>query len=128
VEVARARLQSLGTGGRTPLHAGLSRALEIAKTKEATHRPVVVVITDGRATAGPEGADPIEAATTAAEEIRRAGIDSVIVDVEGAGGSPLLGLGRQLAQRMGARHVAAIDLSGETLQDAVREVKRGSLG
>ncbi|HUE61122.1 MAG TPA: AAA family ATPase, partial [Acidimicrobiales bacterium] len=30
VEVARARLQSLGTGGRTPLHAGLTRALEVA--------------------------------------------------------------------------------------------------
>lgn len=107
VEVARARLQVLPTGGRTPLHAGLTRALEIAKTKASTHRPLLVVITDGRATFAPDGLDPLEAATSAADAIRRAGVDAVIVDVEGAGGGPILGLARQLAERMGAQHVPA---------------------
>ncbi|HEX4862847.1 MAG TPA: VWA domain-containing protein [Acidimicrobiales bacterium] len=121
VEVARARLQSLPTGGRTPLHAGLTRALEIAKTKAPTHRPLVVVITDGRATSGPDGTDPVEAAARAADSIRRAGVDSVIVDVEGAGGAPRLGLARQLADRIGAQHVRAGNLTGETVRIVVQE-------
>jgi magnesium chelatase subunit D len=120
VEVARARLQSLPTGGRTPLHAGLARALEIAGTKASTHRPLLVVITDGRATSGPDGIDPLEAATMAADAIRRAGVDSVIVDVEGAGGSPRLGLARELAERMGARHVVAGELNAQAVENAVR--------
>lgn len=121
VEVARARLQSLPTGGRTPLHAGLTRALEIAKTRASTHRPLVVVITDGRATSAPLGEDPLEAASTAADSIRRAGIDSVIVDVEGAGGAQRLGLARHLAERMGARHVPVGNLTEETVRIAVEE-------
>jgi magnesium chelatase subunit D len=121
VEVARARLQSLPTGGRTPLHAGLTRALEIAKTRASTHRPLVVVITDGRATSAPLGDDPLEAAVAAADSIRRAGVDSVIVDVEGAGGAPHLGLARHLAERMGARHVPVGNLTEETVRIAVEE-------
>lgn len=121
VEVARARLQSLPTGGRTPLHAGLTCALEIAKTRASTHRPLVVVITDGRATSAPLGDDPLEAAATAADSIRRAGVDSVIVDVEGAGGAQRLGLARHLAERMGARHVPVGNLTEETVRIAVEE-------
>ncbi len=121
VEVARARLQSLGTGGRTPLHAGLTQALEVAKSRSSTHRAVLVVITDGRATSGPDGANPVEAANQAAEAIRRAGIDAVIVDVEGAAGSPRLGLVRELAERMGARRVVADEVTGETVKVAVRD-------
>ena len=121
VEVAKARLQSLPTGGRTPLHAGLTQALEIAKTRASTHRPLVVVITDGRATSAPLGDDPLEAAVAAADSIRRAGVDSVIVDVEGAGGAPRLGLARHLAERMGARHVPVGNLTEETVRMVVQE-------
>jgi magnesium chelatase subunit D len=84
---------------------------------------MVVVITDGRATSGPDGVDPVDAAINAADAIRRAGIDSVIVDVEGAGGSPSLGLARHLADRMGARHIHAVELSAGTVENAVRDVR-----
>jgi magnesium chelatase subunit D len=127
VEVARARLRVLPTGGRTPLHAGLTRALDVARTKASTHRPLLVVITDGRATSAPDGLDPLEAATNAADAIRRAGVDAVIVDVEGAGGAPVLGLARQLAERMGARHIPAGAVSDNTA-DAVERVARERTG
>ena len=120
VEVARARLQSLPTGGRTPLYAGLTRALEVAKTKASTHRPLVVVITDGRATSGPAGSDPVEAAAIVADTIREAGVDAVVVDVEGDGGSPSLGLAKDLAARMGARHVHAGKVTAEKIKVAVQ--------
>ena len=84
VEVARARLTDLPTGGRTPLAAGIDAALRVATTAgaAATHRPLLVVVTDGRATAGPPGVDPVEAALAAAERVRRRGVDAVVVDAE----------------------------------------------
>ena len=121
VEVARARLHSLGTGGRTPLHAGLIQALEVSKSRSSTHRAVLVVITDGRATSGPDDRNPVEAAQEAAETIRRSGIDAVVVDVEGVDGSPRLGLAGELAERMGARHVVVDEVTAETVKIAVRD-------
>ena len=121
VEVARARLHSLGTGGRTPLHAGLIQALEVSKSRASTHRAVLVVITDGRATSGPDDKNAVEAAHEAADTIRRAGIDAVIVDVEGADGSPRLGLAGELAERMGARHVVVGEVTAETVKIAIRD-------
>lgn len=120
VEVAKARLQSLPTGGRTPLHAGLSRALEVAGARAATHRPVIVVITDGRATAAPDGTDPLDAAGNAAKAIRRAGIDAVVVDVEATAGGQRLGLAGTLAEQMGAEHVVPGALSAQAIKAAVR--------
>ncbi len=127
VEVARARLAELPTGGRTPLAAGIAAALELATApaRAGTHRPRLVLVTDGRATAGPAGQDPVEAAGQAADAVRRAGVEAVVIDVEttettGSGpGRGQLGLARQLAVRMAARHVplGRVDPSG--LQRAI---------
>jgi magnesium chelatase subunit D len=122
--VARARLAQLPTGGRTPLAAGIAAALElaIAPARAATHRPRLVVVTDGRATAGPAGRDPVEAAGEAADAVRRAGVDAVVIDVEATGSTPglgQLGLARQLAVRMDARHVPLDRLDSAGLQGAI---------
>jgi magnesium chelatase subunit D len=131
VEVAQARLAELPTGGRTPLAAGLSTALGVATApgRAATHRPLLVLITDGRATAGPPGIDPVSAAVAAAAQARRAGVDSVVIDVEDTGpsaGPPRLGLGlaRQLADHMGARHLRLAELTSAGVQHAVRAALR----
>ncbi len=65
VEAAAARLAELPTGGRTPLAAGLLRAHEVLRTerlRDPDRRPLLVVVTDGRATSGAAAAS---AATTA---------------------------------------------------------------
>lgn len=125
VEVARARLAALPTGGRTPLASGISTALEIATApgRAATHRPFVVVITDGRATAGPAGSDPVEAAFAAAAQVRRRGVDALVVDVEaGPDGSAVtrLGLASRLALAMGAECVVADEMAPRTIERSVR--------
>src|SRR5262249_18274588 len=53
IEVARARLRDLPTGGRTPLAAGIDAAFQLATAggPAAVHPPLGVLITDGRATA-----------------------------------------------------------------------------
>jgi magnesium chelatase subunit D len=101
VEVARQRLSSVTTGGPTPLAAGIDAALQVAMT--AKDEALLVIVSDGRATAAPDGDDPVQAALAAAERVRRLGIPAVVVDAEE--GPTVLGLARRLADVMGARHV-----------------------
>lgn len=108
VEVAKARLADVPTGGTTPLAAGLDAALRLASTG-GDLRPMVVVVSDGRATAAPDGADPWQAALASAERIRRRGVDAVVVDAES--GSTRLGMARELAAAMDARHLPLADLT-----------------
>ena len=58
-EVALARLGDIATGGRTPLSAGIdaARALALGDRRAGSH-PVVVVVTDGRATWARDGREP----------------------------------------------------------------------
>jgi magnesium chelatase subunit D len=120
VEVARARLSDLPTGGRTPLAAGIDAALKVATTAgpAATHRPLLVVVTDGRATSGPPGIDPLDAALAAAERVRRQGVAAVVVDAETdePGDGPPLRLAATLAAALGARHIPMAELTAEILK------------
>jgi magnesium chelatase subunit D len=107
VEVARARLGELPTGGRTPLAAGITTALGLAAQPQ--DRPLLVLVSDGRATAGPDGVDPLVAAKDAAAEVRRRGVPAVVVDAED--GHIRLGLAAELADAMGARYLTLSQLS-----------------
>jgi magnesium chelatase subunit D len=121
VEVARARLAEVPTGGQTPLAAGIDAALELA-TSPATHgsghRPLLVVITDGRATASGDG-DPIAQARQAAANVRRRGVDAVVVDAED--GRSRVGLAAELADLMGARYLQLTELTASALELALRD-------
>jgi magnesium chelatase subunit D len=74
VEAAAARLADLPTGGRTPLAAGLLRAHEVLRTerlRDPDRRPLLVVVTDGRATSAAP-ARATSAATARATSTRTA--------------------------------------------------------
>ena len=130
VEVARARLAELPTGGRTPLGPGLRAALDVARSarhRDPDRRPVIVVVTDGRATSpGPSPAgsaptgDPTAVAMAAAAAIAAAGIEALVVDAES--GDVRLGLARRLAEAMGAHYAALPDLAPESLSRVVEAV------
>ena len=119
VEVARARLGALRTGGRTPLAAGIRAALDVATTSPASHRPLLVLVSDGRATFASGGADPLQEAELAAREVRRRCVAAVVVDVEAV--VTRLGLARVLAEAMGARLLTLPELSAGALAGALRE-------
>jgi len=124
VEVARARLTELPTGGRTPLAEGIRTALDVATGgSRSAHQPLLVLITDGRATSGGSSRrDPVGAAHDAAEAVRRRGVSAVVVDAED--GPTRLGLSRELAAAMGARYLTLPELSAVTLDSAVRASQR----
>jgi magnesium chelatase subunit D len=93
-EVGVLRLAGLRTGGRTPLAAGLRTAAATIATerrRDPRRRPLLVVVTDGRATSGP---DPV----TVAPALN--GVAAVVVDCES--GPIRLGLARRLATALNA--------------------------
>jgi magnesium chelatase subunit D len=127
VEVAQARLAELPTGGRTPLGPGLHAALDVVRAashRDPDRRPVIVIVTDGRATSAgrspsgePAALDPTGAALAAASEIAAAGIEALVVDAET--GEVRLGLARRLAEAMGAHYPAQPDHSADDLARVV---------
>ncbi|HNP58772.1 MAG TPA: VWA domain-containing protein [Gordonia sp. (in: high G+C Gram-positive bacteria)] len=117
VDLAVARLADLRVGGRTPLAEGLLEAHALiarARIAEPRRRPLLAVLTDGRATAGP-GA--VGRANAAARLVRRDGVDSVVIDCEQ--GMIRLGLAAELAHTLGGRHVPMAELTGARIASAV---------
>ncbi len=108
VEVARARLAELPTGGRTPLAAGLKEVTSLVREAQRSGgpRPAVVLVTDGRATAG--GDDPLRAAGSAAAELAATGAACLIVDAET--GPARLRLAESLARTLAADYVLLEDI------------------
>jgi magnesium chelatase subunit D len=117
VELARTRLAELPTGGVTPLAEGIEAALSIARRAAADGwPPLLVLITDGRATGHEHAADR---AGAAAAEVAAAGLEVVVVDAED--GPTRLGLAEQLAATMGARHLRLEEMVSPQLEGAVRD-------
>ncbi|MER7897941.1 putative cobaltochelatase [Streptomyces sp. NPDC096046] len=121
VDAAAARLETLPTGGRTPLAAGLLRAhdvLRVERLRDPARRPLVVVVTDGRATGGPE---PVALAGRAARLFAADGVASVVVDCES--GPVRLGLAGQLAGELGGTAVTLDELRADSLAGLVKDVQ-----
>ncbi|MFF3611306.1 putative cobaltochelatase [Streptomyces sp. NPDC002580] len=121
VDAAAARLESLPTGGRTPLAAGLLRAhevLRVERLRDAARRPLVVVVTDGRATGG---AEPVATAGHAARLFAADSVASVVVDCES--GPVRLGLAGRLAGELGATAVTLDELRADSIAGLVRDVQ-----
>ncbi|MFF9122234.1 putative cobaltochelatase [Streptomyces sp. NPDC014889] len=121
VDAAAARLESLPTGGRTPLAAGLLKAhevLRIERLRDPARRALVVLVTDGRATGGPE---PVALAGRAARLFAAEGTASVVVDCES--GPVRLGLAGQLAGELGGTAVTLDELRADSIAGLVRDVQ-----
>ncbi|MFE1777001.1 putative cobaltochelatase [Streptomyces sp. NPDC059008] len=121
VEAGAARLEQLPTGGRTPLSEGLLRAhevLRVERMRDASRRPLLVVVTDGRATGGPE---PVARAARAARLLAAEGTASVVVDCES--GPVRLGLAGELARELQGTAVTLDELRADSVSALVRTVR-----
>ncbi|MEU2371572.1 putative cobaltochelatase [Streptomyces pseudogriseolus] len=122
VDAAAARLESLPTGGRTPLAAGLLKAhdvLRVERLRDPARRALVVVVTDGRATGGPE---PVALASRAARLFAAEGVASVVVDCES--GPVRLGLAGRLAGELGGSAVTLDELRADSIAGLVKDEQR----
>ncbi|MGW2791461.1 putative cobaltochelatase [Streptomyces sp. NPDC001251] len=119
VDAAAARLETLPTGGRTPLAAGLLKAhdvLRVERLRDPSRRPLLVVVTDGRATGGPE---PVALGARAARLHAGEGTASVVVDCES--GMVRLGLAGELARELGGTAVTLDELRADSIAGLVKD-------
>lgn len=124
VDAAAARLTALPTGGRTPLAAGLARAhevLRVERMRDPARRPLLVLVTDGRATGGPR---PVEAAYGAAALLAAAEVTCVVIDCES--GPVRLGLAADLADALGGTVLRLDELAARSLARYVQAVKEAA--
>ena len=124
VDIAAARLADLPAGGRTPLAEGLleaARVLRVERVRDARRRPLLVVVTDGRATSG---GDAVDRSRVAARHLAADGVDAVVIDCES--GPMRMGLAGVLAEHLRAEHVPVAEVSAAALTGAVEHAKQGA--
>ncbi|SHL78432.1 putative cobaltochelatase [Actinacidiphila paucisporea] len=124
VDAGAARLETLPTGGRTPLAAGLLKAhevLRIERLRDPSRRPLLVVVTDGRATGGPE---PVALGARAARLLAASGTAAVVVDCES--GPVRLGLAGALAADLAGVAVTLGELRADTVSALVKDIRRAA--
>jgi magnesium chelatase subunit D len=124
VDAAAGRLAALPTGGRSPVAAGLVRAHEVLRAerlRDPQRRPLLVLVTDGRATGGP---DPVGDAHRAAALLAAARVTSVVLDCES--GPVRLGLAAGLAAALGGLVLPPAELAAGPLADTVRTLRKAA--
>jgi len=117
IDIAAVRLDEMPAGGRTPLAEGLleaTRVLQRERLRDPRLRPLLVVVTDGRATGGP-GA--VGRSRQAAEHLAGLGVTTVVVD--GESGPLRLGLAAELAGLLRAEHLPVAEVTAEALTTTV---------
>ncbi|WP_067782750.1 magnesium chelatase subunit D family protein [Nocardia amikacinitolerans] len=118
VDIAVRRLAGLRTGGKTPLAAGLLKAREVIqreRVRDPRRRPMLVLLTDGRATGG---VDPVPRACAAAALLAKDAVTAMVVDCER--GMVRLGLATELAGALRGGYVRLAELTGSAVADIVR--------
>lgn len=122
VDLAQKCLATMPTGGKTPLAAGLEEAEKVLDglyRQDATQEPVLILITDGRATSAlQKGGDPSEEALQVAKRLGKRKIPIAVIDTET--GFVRMGIGKQLAKEMDAGYYAMDKLSSERLMRIVK--------
>ena len=116
--IASRRLTRFDTGGTTPLAKGLLAARDLVvreRVRDRARRPLVVVLTDGRATGGP---DPLGRSRSAAARLVAEGAAAVVVDCETS--YVRLGLAGELAAQLDAPVLQLDQLRADYLAQAVR--------
>ena len=92
-------------------------------TRQRRNRPLLVVVTDGRAT-GARGGDHLARAYAAAGLLAATGTASVVVDCES--GPVRLGLAGALGAHLGAETLRLEELAADTLAATVRTVREAA--
>lgn len=117
VDFAQKKLASMPTGGKTPLASGLLKTedvLDMLYRQDANQDPVVILITDGRATSPlNKGTNPVTDAMEEAKRIGKRGLPVAVIDTES--GFIKLGLAKKLAKEMGASYFQVDKISEDQL-------------
>ncbi|NLD94149.1 MAG: VWA domain-containing protein [Fibrobacter sp.] len=120
IELGKKSLETLPTGGKTPLVKGLAKGLELIKRERTgkRNRAFMLVISDGRANSGTDtDVNPFSAALAVCDEINTLGVQSVVIDTES--GFIRLGKMRELADRLKGRYYPMEELRAERVTEVI---------
>jgi len=124
VDLALSCLRELPTGGKTPLSAGLSRAMQLLQgelRKDEETKLMMVLISDGRANVGMGGKIRDELMEIS-ERARHLGIHTIVIDTEVVQSSFMdmrLGYCHEIAEKCGGKYYPLSGLSPEVLHSIV---------
>lgn len=117
VDFAQKKLATMPTGGKTPLAKGIQKTadlLDMMYRQDPEQDPVVIFITDGRATAPLEkGGDPVEEAMHEAARVAKHNLPIAVIDTEN--GFIKLGLAKKLSKKLEATYFHMDRLSEDSL-------------
>ncbi len=107
---AKRTLAGLPGGGGTPIAAGIETALALADSvRRKGQSPLIILMTDGRANIGRDGAPgrarAFEDALDAGRKVRAAGVAALAIDTSGPGPRSETPPTERLGQAMNARYV-----------------------
>lgn len=125
VETAQKRLQTMPTGGKTPLARGLLTGYELlerARRQDPEVLPLLVLLTDGQANVAMSNLPPQQEAYQVADFIAAHAVQAIVIDTEHPNFER--GLARKLADHLKGRYYRLEDLSDGGLVQAVRTQMR----
>lgn len=125
VDLAYRKLEQMPTGGRTPLALGLSKGYELLLRDRSCgpwDRPVMVILTDGRANVPMGDGDAFQEALSMAQKMAGSGIRFVVVDT----GSSLPRMDRaiRLCKALEGTYFQLEELDAGYLASSVRAIMR----
>ena len=141
--LAAMRLTWLASGGTTPLSIGLFAALktlEIERARDPSRKPILAVITDGRANVAYFGGEPLGEAVRIAKSIRKMRVAALVVDADRMVAGPAAlraameatqrsartrgifsdGPARTVSDAMGAKYYSLPEMSRSAILKAIR--------
>jgi magnesium chelatase subunit D len=128
VELAKRLLKDIPVGGKTPLSSGLLLAYRMLRREKRLNSevmPLMILLTDGAGNVSMTDLPAQEESLHIADYIRRAGIRSVVINMEHA--SFDRGLAQELAEALGGPCYTLRELKAEALYQTVKdELESGS--
>ncbi len=127
VELAKKLLVNLPTGGKTPLGAGIMKAMSVIKNeqkKDPTIIPMLVLLTDGRSNLSiVEGADPMSEIEKLGKMVQEEGIYSIVIDSEVTRNNKFVDFtfefAKDIAEYMGAKYYRLDQLNAVSLGNLI---------
>jgi magnesium chelatase subunit D len=141
--MAAMQLTWLASGGTTPLSIGIYAAvktLEREQVRDPGRKPLLVLITDGRANVAYVGGEPLEEAVRMGKILRRMGVTSLVIDTDRMMMGPAAlrasmeatekrkktrgifsgGPAKTVADAMGAKYLSLAEMSQSAILAAIR--------
>ena len=118
-------LREIQTGGKTPLNAGISKALSIIQSQlrqQPDLMPMLIIITDGKGNVSIDpDKKPVQELLELGEKVAKISqIETMVIDIE-RGGLMRFGIAQRLATVMKGKYCRLDELKSQAIADAVKK-------